>query len=323
MATYNGERFIAEAIQSILDQTYTRFEFLIIDDGSTDRTAEIIEQFDDDRIIYIKKPSNTGIAESLNLGIKHAKGHYIARMDDDDISFPHRFEKQLHVMESKPDLIFCGTNVQDHLGVANFTPEHHDDILLTLLFFKNPIFHPTVLIKKEVLLQHPYNPKRVPAEDHDLWSRLIFKGQFYQLQEPLFYVRLHTTSITATRRHEQLIHNISISKYIYETLGFEPLDHHDEHIKIMASHDYSISGLQLKGLIIWLEALKQLNATKGTFQVSKFNAAADKEFQRFLTSYFKNNPIKVKAKAFLNLSFKYKIFIIIYYVKKYYNLYKK
>ena len=93
MATYNGERYISEAIESVLNQSYTNFEFIIVDDGSTDTTAQIIASFSDSRIIYLKKNTNSGIADSLNLGISKARGAYIARMDDDDVCMPNRFEE--------------------------------------------------------------------------------------------------------------------------------------------------------------------------------------------------------------------------------------
>ncbi|MDU8885474.1 glycosyltransferase [Yeosuana sp. MJ-SS3] len=316
MATFNGERFISEAIQSILDQTFKDFEFIIVDDGSTDNTAQVIHSFKDHRIIYVKKEINSGIADSLNAGIAKAKGKYIARMDDDDVSMPMRFEKQLRVLENDPNIIFCGTIAQDHSGKPIVSPEHHDDILLRLFFFRNPIFHPTALIRKSILLKHKYRPEMVPAEDHDLWSRLLFQGRFYQIQEPLLYVRLHQTSITARRRQEQLQHNVSISKFVHHKVGFKPLKNHDEHIRIMASHDYSIHGIELRRLIKWIKNLKKVNKKIGKFPKEKFNIVANECLKRFITSYFTSNKITKKAVSFLYLTNVYKIYIIKLYSNK-------
>lgn len=316
MPTYNGELFIREAIDSILSQTFTNFEFIIVDDGSTDSTSEIINSYNDERILYLKKEINSGIADSLNLGISKACGVYIARMDDDDVSKPERFEKQLHVFNTNPELIFCGTNVMDKDGKPNNTPEFHEDILLKFFFFKNPIFHPTAIVKREVLLKHPYIPDMVPAEDHDLWSRLIFEGQFYQIQEPLFYVRLHQTSTTARRRQEQLMHNITISKRIFDVLGFERFNVDDECIEIFASHNYAAPVNKLKQLVNWIESLKIINLNKHIFDADKFNIEADLLLKRYLKSYFLNNSISKKTFAFLNLRTQYKMYIFKYYWNK-------
>lgn len=317
MATYNGEKFIEEAIQSVLDQTFKDFEFIIVDDGSIDATATIISSFKDDRIVYFKKDNNTGIADSLNIGIAKAKGIYIARMDDDDVCMLERFEKQLEVFEINKNIILCGTNVLDKNSRTLKAPEQHIDILMKLIFV-NPIYHPTVLIKRDLLLTHKYNPKKVPAEDHDLWSRLIFEGQFYQLQEPLLYCRRHETSVTANRRIEQLQHNISISKFVYDKIGFNHLKNHDENIEIFASHDYSITGRQLKNLTNWFQELKLENERIGKFSVQKFNDLVNVNLEWFIISFFTNNKLMKKVFPFLYLNFAIKMSILRYYFNKYF-----
>ena len=137
MPTYNGEKYIEEAIQSVLDQTFTNFEFLIIDDGSTDNTAAIINSFKDERITYIKKHANTGIAHSLNLGIDKAKGKFIARMDDDDVSMPTRFEKQIEIFNIKPEIIVCGSSVYSDNNKLFKVSQNHELVKIQLLFY-NP-----------------------------------------------------------------------------------------------------------------------------------------------------------------------------------------
>ena len=111
MPAYNAEKYIGEAIESILNQTYKDFEFIIINDGSIDRTEDIILSYDDPRIIYLKNKENSGIVASLNNGLKQAKGQYVARMDADDISLPTRFEKQLQYMESNQHIFVLGTSL--------------------------------------------------------------------------------------------------------------------------------------------------------------------------------------------------------------------
>ncbi|MFT5919102.1 MAG: glycosyltransferase involved in cell wall biosynthesis, partial [Granulosicoccus sp.] len=110
LPVYNAEKFLEQAIRSVLDQTFTEFEFLIINDGSTDRSEEIIVSFNDSRIRYIKNETNLKLIKTLNKGIEFASGKYIARMDADDISLPTRFEQQVALLEKQPEIGVCGTN---------------------------------------------------------------------------------------------------------------------------------------------------------------------------------------------------------------------
>lgn len=315
MATYNGEAFIKEAIQSVLDQTYTDFEFLIVDDGSTDTTASIVSSFKDERIIYIKKRANTGIANSLNLGIVKAKGQYIARMDDDDVCMPERFEKQLEILEHQNNIVVCGTTVLLKDRAARVYPEHYENIKMALLF-SNPITHPTVMMRKDVLLNFPYNSNMVPSEDYDLWSRLIEKGEFYIIQSPLLLYRQHLLSETSVRRREQLQLNVNIAIRLFNTFGFHHIENHDTYVRIFVSRDYSISGKELCGLQKWFGDLKQLNAQQKKFNLTKFNVIADTNLQSYLISYFMNQKHIKKIIPFLKLDSNYKIFIIRYYLNK-------
>ncbi|MEH6535815.1 MAG: glycosyltransferase [Psychroserpens sp.] len=314
MATYNGERYIREAIDSILNQTFSDFEFIIVDDGSTDDTVQIIQSYSDERIIYIKKELNSGIADSLNLGIKASNGAYIARMDDDDVSITTRFIEQLKVFQQNEEVIFCGSNVSDNNSKPLRTPEGHDDIFLELLF-RNPIFHPTVMIKKKILIDNPYKIDTVPSEDYDLWSRLIFKGKFYQIQKPLLYCRVHQASVTVNRRHEQLQQNIRIAKFMFKKLGFNNLKNHEENLSIFASKDYSISGIKLKNLIAWFKELKAINHSKLVFPIEGFNMECDEHLKQYLISFFTNRKVSKKIKPFLWLEFPYKKLILQYYLK--------
>jgi len=109
MSVYNGEKYLREAIDSILNQTFTDFEFLIVNDGSTDRTAEILRSYDDPRIIIINNEKNIGLTKSLNIGLRMAKGEYIARMDADDVSMPERLQKQIELLNQKKNTGLVGT----------------------------------------------------------------------------------------------------------------------------------------------------------------------------------------------------------------------
>ncbi|MCF6308043.1 MAG: glycosyltransferase [Flavobacteriaceae bacterium] len=314
MATFNGEEYIGEAIESVLSQTYKNFEIIIIDDGSTDETSKIINSFKDDRIKYVKKEHNSGIADSLNIGISLAKGEYIARMDDDDVCMPNRFELQVNVLNKNKNIIVCGTNVysKNKLKIRK-TPEFHKDILQQMVFV-NPMVHPSVMIRKNILIENKYDADMVPSEDYDLWSRLIFLGDFYNIQEPLLYYRDHGNSQTTKRRKEQLFKNVAIFEFILKKLGFTDEIVKAESLFNFASHNYSIPGKKIKELINWFDKLKQAN-TKLTSN-KKFNEIADNNLNNYLVSYFINQKTSKKIIPFLYLKFKQKLLIANYYISK-------
>lgn len=152
MPVYNGEKYLREAIDSILNQTCTDFEFIILNDASTDETEEIILSYDDPRITYARNETNLQIANTLNKGIALAKGKYIARMDADDISLPERFERQIKFMEDNPDIDVCGCSMKT-FGMQNViyrVPKTHDEIMVKLLC-GFALAHPTIMGKRSFL----------------------------------------------------------------------------------------------------------------------------------------------------------------------------
>jgi len=197
MSCYNVSKTLEEAIESILSQTFSDFEFVIIDDGSSDETLEKLRAFQqrDDRINVIVNKENKGLAASLNIGIKASNASWIARMDADDIAMKTRIEKQLGFLTQNPNVDVLGTGItqitqegekRDTVGL----PELHSDII-TRIFKKPLVFHPTVMVKKEVYENiGMYNPKLRWAEDADLWYRIYDQVIFHNLQEPLLSYRV-------------------------------------------------------------------------------------------------------------------------------------
>lgn len=222
MPVYNSEHYIREAIESILSQTYTDFQFLIIDDASTDQTISIINSYNDPRINLIEKPKNTGYTRSLNLGLKKAKGKYIARMDSDDISLPERFEKQISFLEANLEYILCGTSYSvmgDDKKIA--VPNSYEEIKLNLLW-GNCIAHPTVMLRNEVLKKYylKYDPDMEPSEDYDLWVQLLPKGKLHNLKEELLLYRMHNSSVSRKRASEQQNTAIEVKLKLIQNLDF-------------------------------------------------------------------------------------------------------
>lgn len=228
MPVYNGERYIREAIESILNQTFTDFEFLILNDGSTDRSVEIIESYSDSRIRLIHNEKNLKLIATLNIGIMFARGEYLARMDCDDVSLPQRLEKQVEFLDNHPDVGIVGTGFQlidsfgRTLGVPVRFPSEHK-VLQWALYFYSPIVHPSVMMRKEVILAAAgYSPKYLHAEDYDLWYRLSQMIRLANLKDTLLYLRKHETSVTNTYLEQHLKNAAKVSQLmIKESLNEE------------------------------------------------------------------------------------------------------
>ena len=196
LPAYNVQDTIKESIDSILNQTFMDFELIIINDGSKDRTEEVILSYSDDRIQYYRNEQNKGLIYTLNRGLDLAQGKYIARMDADDISLPTRFEKQVKVMEENLNIVVCGAQIIP-FGVDRakrftlFLPEESED-LKNLLFIQTCFAHPTVMIRRQVLIDNEvrYDADYSHAEDYKMWIDLSLVGEFYNIQEPLLKYRL-------------------------------------------------------------------------------------------------------------------------------------
>jgi glycosyltransferase involved in cell wall biosynthesis len=207
MPVYNCAPFITAALNSILTQTFADFEVVIIDDCSTDNTVQLIEDIDDARIKLVRKPHNTGITDSLNMGLELAEGQFIARMDGDDISVSTRFAEQIALLDHDPSLVLCGSWMQI-MSTDDIVkhPVEHDEIK-TAMLVANCVMHPTVMIRTSFLRENnlQYNKLLEPSEDYDLWVRMIKKGRFYNIPRVLLMHRLHDSQTSETRRSEQEI----------------------------------------------------------------------------------------------------------------------
>ncbi len=200
LSVYNGEKYLDEAIESILNQSYENFEFIIIDDGSSDKSLEIIRSYDDKRIVVISR-ENRGLVSSLNEGIEIAKGRYIARMDADDISLATRIEEQVIFMERNSDVGICGTGVIGFGEEIKETPwllSETDKTIKTELLFSSCFAHPTVMIRRELMIKNElfYDEKFLHAEDFELWTRMAKYTKFANLKMPLLKYRIVQNSIT-------------------------------------------------------------------------------------------------------------------------------
>jgi glycosyltransferase involved in cell wall biosynthesis len=196
LPVYNGSAYLEESIKSILDQTYSNFEIIIINDGSTDESPLIIQKFKDDQRIRFFNQQNQGLSAALNRAIGLAKGKYLARQDQDDISLPLRFEKQIEFLENHPDYAMVGTWAEI-LGEKTRTRRSHkhpaeSSILKFDLLFNNPFVHSSVMMRKSTFDQiglYSTDKSRQPPEDYELWSRIAKKFEVANIPEILLIYR--------------------------------------------------------------------------------------------------------------------------------------
>src|ERR1051325_6328838 len=176
MAVYNGEKYLREAVDSILGQTFGDFEFIIVDDGSTDRTREILDSYGDERIRVVRNPSNLGLISSLNRGVEHCRGEYVARMDCDDRSLPERLSKQVAFMDSHADVAAGGTWVTHMDAEGRVIGPTHTPVGARMArdFWRPPpLIHPTAIMRRAHIERLRYDADALKAEDYDLWLRLV------------------------------------------------------------------------------------------------------------------------------------------------------
>lgn len=204
LPAYNCSLYIAQTIDSLLGQTFTDFELLIINDGSTDGTEQVILSYKDTRIRYLKNEGNKGLVFTLNRGIQEAAGTYIARMDADDIAMPTRLQLQKQWLDEHPNTaaIACTIRFIDGKGKEQGMWEEDEDTcsyqaIKKMLPRENCIAHPTIMIRKEIALAYPYDPMQLHCEDYDLWLRILADGLVIEkLPQPLLLYRNHEASIT-------------------------------------------------------------------------------------------------------------------------------
>ena len=228
MPVYNGESHLKEAIDSILNQTYTDFELLIINDGSTDRSEEIILSYNDNRIKYILNEANLGIVKTLNKGIELSTLKYIARMDADDISMPHRFERQVAYMEANPGIVACGSNIlkfyNDDINQTNSSNIYIEDKELKVRsIFYTAFWHPTMMLQTKVLKDHQlrYRLDFKYAQDKAFWIHISKHGALTNINEPLLYYRVHENQVSSKFFAEQYAISMSVTREALLNLGVD------------------------------------------------------------------------------------------------------
>lgn len=265
MGCYNSEDTICEAITSILEQTFSDFEFIIIDDCSRDRTIEKIESFNDQRIRLIRNEKNQGLGYSLNLGVRESLGKYIARMDADDISLLKRFQCQVKYLESHPDVMCVGTGAKKIGNISLKTrilspniipPVEHEDIKARLLI-GTPILHPSVMLNGDLLRKHSlnYSPEFSKAQDYELWSRMVWEGQMSNLKEVLLCYRYSKQQASCIASAEQVKNSVAMYNRMYFRLLGRKLTKEEELFNQMFATKAKLSVDEFEKVKNWLDYL--------------------------------------------------------------------
>ncbi len=209
MAVFNHERFVVQAVESVLNQSITDFEFIIVDDGSSDGTSTILDTCHDPRIVRLRNESNIGLTRSLNRGLQAVRGSFIARQDADDISLPDRLERQVAFMHEHPDVGLVGSSCslidQEGKRLGRYQPRVSDLRIRWVSLLTNPFAHPTVLFRRQLLAEHglSYNESLETAQDYALWLQFLEHAKGANISDVLMLYR-KGGRITTQKRKLQL-----------------------------------------------------------------------------------------------------------------------
>lgn len=205
LPVFNGHEYLSCSIESILSQTFSNFELIIVNDGSTDDTEQIIKSFSDPRVVMINNKLNLGVACSLQLGVKKAQSEVIVRADGDDICDKERFQKQLDYLEAHPEVVLLGTSArvidQNGCKVGEINSPETDHSIRRQIFRKNPFIHSSVMFRNSAYYKAGgYRKFFNGAEDYELWFRMLKYGKAANLGISLIARRVHGTSVTQQYR---------------------------------------------------------------------------------------------------------------------------
>lgn len=248
MPVYNAEEFVGSAIRSITDQTYRNFELLIIDDGSTDGSAAVIQGIDDQRIVYVKNDTNLKLITTLNKGLNLAKGKYIARLDADDLAMETRLQEQVNFMEQNPQVGLSGTWYEAFGSVNSIGRNPTTDAEIRYMsFYQCPIIHPSTIFRTSVIKDNhlSYNLDFPHAEDYELWGRFSEVSELANIPKVLFRYRLHNNNISKRENQTQKSNSYRIRKRLFQNVQVSVSDND---LDLFEKMNHQVSTLKLDEL---------------------------------------------------------------------------
>lgn len=266
MSVFNGELYVEQCIESVISQTFEDFEFLILDDASTDRTNEIIKKNKDKRIKLIKNEKNLGLTKSLNLLIEMARGEYVARLDADDICMNERFQKQKTFLDQNKSIGMVASNcdiINENSDLLyNHCPQSNDTAFKWSFLFRNPIRHSTAMMRKEVLNKiGKYNESFEFSQDYELWNRIKNHSAIAVIPETLARIRVHEKSISNSMIEKQC--------YFADIVSKEQIEYH-------LKKSISLEEIKKLKLIYFYKNPIQINEIKNEIE----------EFDKIIKLYF-------------------------------------
>lgn len=275
MPAYNAERYILSAIDSILTQSHIDLELIIINDGSTDMTSDLLRSVNDDRMLVYDKTVNGGLAAARNTGLEKSRGEFIAWLDADDVSEHHRIARQVHELDRNSELAVCGTWVR-RLGTKLSQTWHYpkrSNFIQSRMLFDNPLATSSVMMRRDVFESgEVFNADFAPAEDYDMWQRLSKNWRITNIPRVLTSYRTHEsqTSILNSQVQRQAVRRIQLRQL--RSMGIEPSD--DElqiHIRIGIEWGAEITKTELPQALDWLNKLKAVNSREKIFPSLSFD----------------------------------------------------
>lgn len=318
MPVYNASAFLPAAIQGILHQSFTDFEFLIINDGSTDQSVAAIEKFSDSRIRLLHNVSNLGVVATLNRGLELARGEYVARMDADDICMPERLQRQVEFMDANLEVGVCGSWLEAFDGTATtlWSPPTEDEEIKASLLFESVIYHPTVMMRMNVLSASAtrYDETYPHAEDYELWSRISGSCRFANIGAVLLQYRLHDQSVGRRKADMQSESAGRVRRRFLCGLGIEPSEAEFEVHDAISTWRIEEDLHFLERAHCWLLKVHQSNEKHGLVARQALNKALSRRWYEicFLSTalgmdsyrFYFQSPLS----AFLTVSFRHKMY---------------
>lgn len=327
MPAYNAEKYIGEAIESILNQTYKDFEFIIINDGSIDKTKEKILSYQDKRIVYLENKKNLGIVATLNKGLDYATGEFIARMDSDDISAKTRFEKQIDYFNKNSNVGVLGTGICIFgEGIKEqkriFTTD--SKLLKAELLFNSCIAHPTVMMRRSILEKYNlrYESEFAGAEDYCLWWKIAQVSNISTLPDILLNYRMHDSQITKKKDGQYFEMMNRLMKKRFADIGYSgTIEEQKIFMKYCLGEYGSYSEEEMKIFINCLNDIRKVNKVSNYFDQKELTKILESAIACSLNKVSLSNE---KKKSLYQYVVKTGIFTLITRLKvKYHQVYKR
>lgn len=322
MSVYNGEKYLKEAIESILNQSFSDFEFLIFNDCSSDSSRDIILSYNDPRVVLIDNEKNIGLTKTLNKGITLAKGEYIARMDADDISHPERFMEQVKYLDKKTDVSVCGTWVQLLNEKEIVTLETEKNQIRVDLLCHSCLAHPSVMVRKSFFDRFSlrYNESLLYAQDYELWVKCSHNGTIENIDRPLLFYRRHGEQVSTQKKTLQKKSADTARLLQLSFLRITPTKNEEQlHLSIVQSK-FEITDAFVQQAMQWIEKLLKANKESSAFPNLQFNMLMILFRKKILMNYYDHqnydfNLLKSffnspnRPSDYLSLSYKIKFFL--------------